>query len=681
MNFRNCLLIWVLVVSLFVWPNALPYSNAADFATAQTTQSQTPPQLEQSLKSAIESVYGKDQTEAIYQHVIQLSNQGKRERSPSLIQADIALKPDWYKDEIIYMLYADRFGIKNGEKTATFDDLVDMLDYLQDLGVTTIYILPFMDSPMGDAGFDVRNPKEVRTDLGGTEAFERFVAQAKQQGFKIKSDLILNHFSDQHHWFQEALNGDLEKLNYFIVTDKMPPFKKYVNPARGVVVDYTEDDGTISSRQLIFPGICENHYRKVTIQGKDYYVYHTFYPFQLDTNWENPKVLYEVLDIMNTWANRGVDIFRLDAIPYYIKQKGTTAENLPKTHAVIQLLSTYLQLTAPHTVMQAEANEHPKDLLGYFGHEQHYVLPIHTPQGEKLKPMTRTDEVQIAYNFLSMPAIWASLKTYQKDHFWKAVYESPKLPESAAWGNFLRVHDELTLGMLDVNTRKKVYDSLIPHGAEFPKDLGVGGRMADFLNRDPRQIHLAFSILLSLPGIPILYYGDEIGETNDFAFARQYAKQREETLKKTNPDMDVISYYDSRDINRNVISSEKLYAAQNSPKSYSGRIYQSVKTLNRIRRSHPVLTRGTLQEIATNQPTVLSYKRTLGKAQLYSVNNLSDKPVDTVLNVSPPQKRSTLLDLQTHRNVPFQRIGCCSLKLHLTPFQSDWLSPQPVNKS
>ena len=251
--------------------------------------SKVPKQLEENIRTSIRKIYGAEKEDEIYKNVLAIINKAKDRRSLKLHQEDLNRPSDWYKDEIIYMFYADQFGVKDKDTTNTFNDTIGMLDYLKDLGITTIYILPFMDSPMGDAGFDVKNPKNVRKDLGGMEEFSNFIYQARKRGFKIKADLILNHFSDQHKWFQEALNGDIDKLKYFVYTDRPPKYKRYKDPQKGVVIDYYEDDGSVSSRRLIFPDIAENHWRKIVINGKDYYVYHTFYPFQPDINWKNPR--------------------------------------------------------------------------------------------------------------------------------------------------------------------------------------------------------------------------------------------------------------------------------------------------------------------------------------------------------------------------------------------------------
>lgn len=318
-----------------------------------------PKRIENEIYSSIVQVYGEKQAKEIYDRVMQIARTSIEKRPEYLKKEDLSRPDDWYKDEIIYMFYVDQFGVVTPEKPNTFKDTSAMFDYLKDLGVTTLYLLPFADSPMSDAGFDVKNPRNIRADLGGKAEFKDFVIEAKKNGFKIKSDLVLNHISDEHEWFQAFLRGDVSKKDYFVVKDEMPQYTKYVDEKAGTIVEYKEKNGKISKRRLIFPEITENHYRKVTLNGKDYYFYHTFYPFQLDVNWENPEVLYYWLGTINYWTNMGIDIFRLDAIPYLSKEDGTSAENQPKTHAILKLISNYIQMTAPRTVIQAEACQFP----------------------------------------------------------------------------------------------------------------------------------------------------------------------------------------------------------------------------------------------------------------------------------------------------------------------------------
>lgn len=601
------------------------YAQDVSQATDETIQSNTiedkviSPKIEKELKLSISKVYGEDKTEEIYNRIVEIAKQAKEKRPEVLKQDDLNRASDWYKDEVIYMFYVDQFGTVTPERTNQFKDTIKMLPYLKDLGVTTLYMLPFADSPMEDAGFDVKNPQNVRQDLGGKTQFEEFIKEAKAQGFNIKADLVLNHFSDQHEWFKQAMNGDVSKLDYFVTREDLPEYTKYVDSKLGTVVEYKEPNGQISKRRLIFPENTENHYRKVTINGKDYYIYHTFYPFQLDINWKNPEVLYYNLGTLNYWANLGVDIFRLDAIPYLSKDSGTNAENQPATHEIIKILSLYLQAVAPRTVLQAEACQLPKDVIPYFGTEKKSEVIV----DGKTRDFKRTDEVQIAYNFPYMPALWASFITEDSNYFKEAVKQTPSIPDSASWATFLRVHDELTLEMVTPEMRQLIYNALEPKGAPFRKGFGVAGRMANFLDEDHDHIEMAFSVLLSMPGIPIIYYGDEIGAKNNFENAKKSADLRKKKQAKSK--IKLLSFFDSRDINRGLLTQQAFYDAKNSTKTYSGKIYHKVQKMIALRKSTPALSRGDLTILKTNYPHVFAYIRSYKGEKYLIVNNLSDK--------------------------------------------------------
>jgi maltose alpha-D-glucosyltransferase/alpha-amylase len=655
-----------------------------------------PPQLLADLTHSLQAVYGQD-SPAVLQEVLHCIEVARLQR-PAALQALDAIRPDqWYKDEIIYMFYVDRLGAPKTPlfglpPLATFDDTAAVLPYLNDLGVTTLYLLPFMASPMGDAGFDVRDFKAVRAELGGLEAFKRFALKAKQQGFKLKSDLILNHVSDQHPWFKAALAGDADKLNYFAHTFSPPTFRRYRDEQRGMVIDYTEADGSISSRRLIFPDNTDTHYRKEVINGQDVYFYHTFYPFQLDLNWQNPALLLEVMGILSFWANLGIDIFRMDAIPYFFKTLGTDGENQPNTHHIIKLLSLYLQATAPASVLQAEACQWPKAILPYYGEERTFDAPpsLPSPPTSDTAPFTRTNEVQIAYHFPLMPALWASLLMEQAAPFWHALQSTPTLPPSAAWAIFLRVHDELTLEMVDIETRNTLYHALAPLGQPFRKGLGVSGRLANFLQHNPQRIALAFRLLLSLPGIPILYYGDELGAANDTRFAKTYAKQRQIHQQKLNPTLEVSSFYDSRDTNRGPLTLQRLQRAINHRGGRDTTVLNKVKPLVQLRRHLPVLSRGTLEALpvldkATQQPPVgvLAYSRRYELPQPWPhqhvprvdvLHNLTPTPLSVTLDW-PALVDNEAFDHYNQRRCPISRCEQGRVAVALPAYGSVMLSP------
>ena len=509
--------------------------------------------IKKEIKDSIVKVYGKEKAQEIYDNVLLHATKAIENRSEELIQQDKTRASDWYKNEIIYMFYVDQFGVVEDKEGNTFKDTTEMLDYLSDLGVTLLYLMPFIDSPMEDYGFDVKNPRAVRNNLGGMSEFSEFIKLAKQKGFKIKADLVLNHLSDKHEWFKKLQEGDESALNYFVYRENMPEYKKYQDEKLGTVVEYQEENGKVSKRRLIFPENTENNYRKVSVNNKDYYLYHTFYPFQLDINWENPEVLYYMLDTISSWANIGIDLFRMDAIPYLSKEIGTNAENQPKTHAIVTLLSNYLQLTAPSSVIQVEACQAPKDILEYFGKDREVELLI----GDEKRNIKRTSQAQVAYHFPFMNAIWATLISEDKKYFIDAYKKTPEIPKSASWSVFLRVHDELTLEMVSPEIRSLIFDDLVSKGASFRNGFGVSGRLANFLDRNPNRIETAYSILFSIPGIPIVYYGDEVGAVNNFENAKKNAK-----IRAKNKFTSLLSTFDSRDINRGNIPKKLFYGSQ-----------------------------------------------------------------------------------------------------------------------
>ena len=504
--------------------------------------------------------------------------------------------------------------------------------------------------------------------------FKEFVKEAKKRGFKIKADLVLNHFSDTHEWFKKLEAGDESYLDYFVWRDSMPEYKKYQDEKLGTVIEYKEDNGQISKRRLIFPENTENNWRKVTVNNKDYYLYHTFYPFQLDINWQNPEVLYYVLDIISNWANLGIDIFRMDAIPYLSKEIGTNAENLPKTHAIIRLLSNYIQLSAPSSVIQVEACQLPKEILPYFGKERTVELNI---KNEK-KELKRTSEAQIAYHFPYMPAIWASLITEDKKYFVDAYKNTPSIPQSATWGVFLRVHDELTLEMVSPEVREIVFDDLVSKGASFRKGFGVSGRLANFLDKDPDRIQEAFSILLSLPGIPIIYYGDEVGVANNFENAKKIAQKRAQGEKANKKSL--LSAFDSRDIHRGNVPQKLFYGSTKGYYEFNSRVYKKVKNLIALRKSLPVMVNGDFDILKTKLKNNFAYIRKNKDKQILVIHNLSKDrtvaqislPTDIILKNGGSIKslKNLINDDNIKVNISLQNK---TMHLRMAPYQTLWL--------
>lgn len=630
--------------------------------------------LQKEIKDSVVKIYGSKNADLICEKIYEIAKNTKEKRNENLLLEDINRPSDWYKDEIIYTFYADQFGVDDDNSPNKFNDTIKMLGYLSNLGVTTLHILPFADSPMNDAGFDVKNPKNVRADLGGMNQFKNFVIEAKKRGFKIKTDLVLNHFSDQHIWFQQLLAGDLSKLDYFIVKEKMPEYKRYKDEKLGIVVEYKEENGKISKRRQIFPESSETNYRKITVKGKEYFIYHTFYPFQLDINWENPEVLYYCLETINYWANLGVDIFRMDAIPYLSKEEGTNAENQPKTHYILKLLSSYIQAISPRTIIQAEACQTPKELLPYFGGER--KITVVNKKGEN--EIERTDEFQIAYHFPYMPALWATFITSDLKYFKEANKNTPTIPKSSSWALFLRVHDELTLEMIEPEVREVIYNELVNKGVEFRKGFGISGRMANFLDNNPRRIGMAFSTLFSLKGIPIIYYGDEIGIRNNYTNAFDSAKDREKKQKRNKTKL--LSYFDSRDINRGKITAKMFYDSSKNYYEFNGKVYKHVKRIIEARKNSSALKRGDFDLLKSNSESIFAYKRSLKDKTVLVVNNLSNKkqtveieiPVDVVIKQGI--KKIEFFDLirKDRMDLKYNKLTRRVI-LNLKPYQYYWL--------
>ncbi len=673
---KNIFKFILISVLLFLSVNNTLFAQEEILAPTETEQAQTyiNSKIKKELKDSISLVYGKENTEEIYNNIIDYALKAKKARSKDLKEQDLNRADDWYKKEIIYMFYVDQFGVVKDNQNNTFKDTKKMFDYLNNLGVTTLYMLPFADSPMQDAGFDVKNPNNVRADLGGMIEFKDFIKEAKKRNFKIKADLVLNHFSDNHEWFKKLEKGDLEYLDYFVWRKTMPKYNKYQDEKLGTVIEYTEDDGTISKRRLIFPENTDTHYRKVTINNEDYYLYHTFYPFQLDINWQNPKVLYYVLETITNWANLGVDIFRMDAIPYLSKDVGTNGENQPKTHAIINIISDYIQLSAPSSVIQVEACQNPKDILEYFGKNRSVDVEIN----ETKKPLKRTSEAQIAYHFPYMPAIWASLITEDKKYFIDAYKNTPEIPKSAVWGLFLRVHDELTLEMVEPEVRELIYNKLVNKGASFRKGFGVSGRLSNFLDKNPTRIEEAFSILFTLPGVPIIYYGDEAGVSNNFENAKKSAQLREKEQK--NKKFKLISYFDSRDINRGNVPMKLFYGSSKGYYEFNSKVYKKVKNLINLRKQFPCLTDGSFEILKTENNSNFSYIRRTKNNQILVIHNLSDKKLTA--NITLPtdiifKKKGHITSLKNLINNDNIKVDISlqnrTMHLRLSPYQTLWL--------
>ena len=383
-------------------------------------------------------------------------------------QPGSAADPLWYKDAIIYELHVRAFKDSNADGIGDFPGLIQKMDYLQDLGVTCMWLLPFFPSPLKDDGYDISDYMNVHPMYGTLDDFRPFLDAAHDRGLQVMIELVVNHTSDQHPWFQAARQAPLgsPERDFYVWSDTEEKYKD----ARIIFTDTERSNWTWDP------------------VAKQYY-WHRFFSHQPDLNYDNPRVVDEVLKVMRFWLDMGVDALRVDAIPYLVERDGTSCENLPETHAIIKTLRREIDADYSNRMLLAEANQWPTDVRPYFGDG---------------------DECHMAFHFPLMPRIYMALRQEDRLPITDIIAQTPAIPDTCQWGLFLRNHDELTLEMVTNDERDYMY---LAYSAD-PRmriNLGIRRRLAPLVDNNRRRIELLNSLLLSFPGTPILYYGDEIG--------------------------------------------------------------------------------------------------------------------------------------------------------------------------
>jgi maltose alpha-D-glucosyltransferase/alpha-amylase len=490
-------------------------------------------------------------------------------------------EPEWYKDAIVYSLYVDLFN-------KTFDGLREKLDYIQNLGVNCLWLLPILDSPMRDAGFDIRQYDKVRDELLGLpanatdeekrKAFRDFLDEAHKRNIKVIFDIAMNHTSDQHPWFLESRKG-------------------IENPYRDFYI-WNNDTNRYTATRLLFKGMEDSNWEK----DGDCYFFHRFFNFQPDLNYRNPKVLTEMSKNLMFWLSQGVDGFRADAIPYIWKEEGTDCENLPKTHTVVRFFRAVVDYIRPHTLLLAEACQKPVEVVKYFGDG---------------------DECNAGYHFPLMPQMFKALAMQSKEPVQKTLSRAitPEIPENAQWFTFLRCHDELSLELVYVTEEDRAYiHKNYCHQPEwnFRVGEGVSARLAELMQRNPDKIALAYSVMLTLPGTPIIYYGDEFGKLNDEAYYREKIVE--------------IGKDDTRFLVRGKIDWQQLEKDLQNSNSFSSQVFGRISQLVKTRKQYAAFGRGSIKwleakdsaGIANNH--IMAYNRSWKDQTLLILHNLSDRP-------------------------------------------------------
>ncbi|MHA6493117.1 maltose alpha-D-glucosyltransferase [Pseudomonas borbori] len=381
--------------------------------------------------------------------------------------------PYWYKDAVIYQVHVKSYFDSNNDGIGDFAGLIDKLDYIADLGVNTIWLLPFYPSPRRDDGYDIAEYRDVHSDYGGMADAKRFISEAHRRGLRVITELVINHTSDQHPWFQRAREA------------------KKGSKARDFYV-WSDTDQKYQDTRIIFLDTEKSNWTWDPVAGQ--YFWHRFYSHQPDLNFDNPQVLKEVLSVMRFWLDLGVDGLRLDAIPYLIERDGTNNENLPETHTVLKKIRAELDAKYPDRMLLAEANQWPEDTQMYFGG---------TEGGEG-------DECHMAFHFPLMPRMYMAIAQEDRFPITDILRQTPAIPDNCQWAIFLRNHDELTLEMVTDQERDYLWN-YYASDRRARINLGIRRRLAPLVERDRRRIELLNSLLLSMPGTPTLYYGDEIG--------------------------------------------------------------------------------------------------------------------------------------------------------------------------
>ena len=385
-----------------------------------------------------------------------------RERSTSLIE-----DPRWYQDAIFYEVIVRAFADSNGDGFGDLRGLIGRLDYLQWLGVDCLWLLPMYESPLRDGGYDIADFRSILSKYGDTKDFRRLLDEAHKRDMRVIADLVVNHTSDQHAWFQEARSDPASPLRGWYVWSESP--ERYAD-ARIIFLDSETSNWSWDPQAGAF-------------------YWHRFFSHQPDLNFDNPEVQQAMLDIVAFWMDLGIDGFRVDAVPYLFEQEGTSCENLPETHGFCRRLRALVDERYPGRALLAEANQWPEDVVAYFADG---------------------DEFHMAFHFPIMPRLFIALGKEDRGPILDILARTPAIPDGCQWGIFLRNHDELTLEMVTEEERDYLYRTY----AADPRmrlNLGIRRRLAPLLNNDRRRIELMHGLLCSLPGSPVLYYGDELG--------------------------------------------------------------------------------------------------------------------------------------------------------------------------
>ncbi|MEU7692444.1 maltose alpha-D-glucosyltransferase [Microbispora hainanensis] len=545
----------------------------------------------------------------------------------------------WYKRAVFYEVLIRGFADSNGDGTGDIRGLIEKLDYLQWLGIDCLWLLPLYESPLKDGGYDISDYMKILPDFGDLGDFIKLVDEAHKRGIRVIADLVMNHTSDQHPWFQASR------------TDPEGPY--------GDFYVWSDTDEKYKDARIIFIDTEASNWTFDPVRGQ--YYWHRFFHHQPDLNFENPAVQDAMLEVIRFWLDLGIDGFRLDAIPYLFEQEDTNCENLPATHAYLKRVRAEVDRLYPDRVLLAEANQWPADVVEYFG-----------------DPVTGGDECHMAFHFPLMPRIFMAVRRESRYPISEILAQTPKIPENCQWGIFLRNHDELTLEMVTDEERDYMY-------SEYAKDprmranVGIRRRLATLLDNDRNQIELFTALLLSLPGSPVMYYGDEIGmgdniwlgDRDGVRTPMQWTPDRNAGFSSCDPGrlylpviMDPIYGYQAINVE----------AQQKSASS----LLHFTKRMIEIRKRHPVFGLGEFTELNSSNPSVLAFVRELGDDRVLCVNNLSRFPQPVELDL---RRFEGSTPVECMGGVPFPPIGELPYLLTLPGHGFYWFTLPVTNRT
>lgn len=486
----------------------------------------------------------------------------------------------WYKDAIFYELQVKSFYDSNGDGIGDFAGLLEKLDYVQDLGIDCIWITPFYPSPQRDDGYDVADYYGVHADYGNLKDVRQFVKEAHRRNIRVMTDLVMNHTSDQHAWFQAARS------------DPKSPYRDYYV--------WSDTDEPYRDARIIFTDTERSNWTWDPVAKQ--YFWHRFFSHQPDLNFENPRVRRSMFKVLRHWLDLGIDGFRADAVPYLFEEEGTNCENLPRTHKYLRALRAEIDRLYPGRILLVEANQWPADVRPYFGDG---------------------DETHMAFNFPLMPRLFMALRREDRTPIIDIIAQLPEIPENCQWCVFLRNHDELTLEMVTDEERDYMY-------GEYAKDpraklnLGIRRRLAPLIDNGRRRMELLNSILFTMPGSPIIYYGDEIGmgdniylgDRNGVRTPMQWTSDRNAGFSRA----DYARLYSP-------VIADPVYGYQainvEAQQRDQSSLLNWMKRLIRLRKRHPVFGRGEITFLHPANTKVLAYLRHDEHETILVINNLS----------------------------------------------------------